>query len=152
MDDNTPITNFQKLQLALEQVVDKIGIQKTIVLLESFDTNSSVNDAEQVKVKLITSNTVTQSILHFDLIEKEFHTSTIKEYREARMVCYHIIHTYTDCSYAKIGELFGLKKRNILYYCHKCKELLESLQGHKDFVDRYKAIEAHTIKFIGEIN
>jgi len=149
---NIPVTDFQRLQQSLERVVNRIGVQRTTELLESFDNNSSTTSNEPGKVKLITTYVISQSMLLFDVEESTFYTSDIREYREARMACYHLIHTYTKCSYAKIGELFGRKKRNILYYCHKCRSLIEDPQFDRAFAEKYRQLDKNTIEFIGKIN
>ena len=151
-NQNIPITAFQRLQESLERVVNKIGVQRTTELLESFDHNSSITANEMGKVKLIATYVVSQAIRIFSLEETKFYTSEIREYREARMACYNIIHTYTRCSYAKIGELFSKKKRNVLYYCQKCKGLVEEPLFDKQFAEKYRQLDKCTIEFIGKIN
>jgi chromosomal replication initiation ATPase DnaA len=151
-NQNIPITAFQRLQQALEKVVNKVGVQKTTELLESFDHNSSITANEMGKVKLIKAYVVSHAIRIFSLEESDFYTSEIREYREARMACYYIIHTYTKCSYAKIGELFGKKKRTILYYCQKCKGMVEEPLFDREFAENYRQLDKCTIKFIGKIN
>ena len=151
-NQNIPETVFQRLQHSLERVVNKIGVQRTTELLESFDNNSSITSNEMGKVKLITAYVVSRAIQQFSLEESEFYTSDIREYREARMACYYIIYTYTKCSYAKIGELFGRKKRNILYYCQKCRGLVEEPMFDKEFAEKYRQLDKYTIEFLGKIN
>ncbi|HEY9084054.1 MAG TPA: hypothetical protein VIN73_12020 [Vicingaceae bacterium] len=153
MEENQhiPIMTFQRLQQALERVINKIGVQKTTELLENFDNNSSITASEMGKVKLISAYVVSLSIQLFSLEESEFYTSDIREYREARMACYYIIYTYTKCSYAKIGELFGKNKRGILYYCQKCKDLIETPFFDKEFAEKYRQLDKSTIAFIGKL-
>lgn len=148
---NISATNLQQLQAVLERVVGKLGMEKTAQLLESFDNNSSLNMDELEKVKLLTAFIISQSISIFNLEESEFYSSEIREYREARMVCYHILHIYTKCSYAKIGEIFGRKKRNVLYFCQKCRELLSVPQFYREFVEKHEQLDKCTIEFIGKL-
>ena len=149
---NISATDIEQLQIVLERVVGKLGMKKTAQLLKSFDTNSSITMNEVEKVKLLTTFIVSQSIAVFNLEESEFHTSEIREYRDARMVCFHLLHTYTQCSYAKIGEIFGRKKRNVLYFCQKCRELLSVPQFHRLLVEKHELLDKYTIEFIGKIN
>ncbi len=154
MNENQIIqpTNLQQLQVVLERVVGKLGMEKTVHLLESFDNNSSIDMGEKEKLKVITTFIISQCISIFNLEESEFYTSEIREYREARMISYHLIHTYTKCSYAKIGEVFGRKKRNVLYFCQKCRELLSVPGFYREFVEKHKQLDKYTIEFIGKLN
>ncbi|MBQ21696.1 MAG: hypothetical protein CMD31_13155 [Flavobacteriales bacterium] len=153
MEENKhiPIMALERLQQALEGVINNIGIEKTTELLESFNNNSSITASEMGKVKLIATYVSSQAIRLFSLEESKFYTSDIREYREARMACYHILYTYTKCSYAKIGELFGKNKRGILYYCQKCKELVEAPFFDKEFAEKYQQLDKYTIEFIGKL-
>ena len=115
---NIPVTDFQRLQQSLERVVNKIGVQRTTELLESFDNNSSTTSNELGKVKLITTYVISQSILLFDLDESQFYTSDIREYREARMACYHIIHKFNHIFFCHSLGIFSLLSTFLYIFSH----------------------------------
>ncbi len=142
--------NYTTLQQSLDVVLGKIGLPKTVKLLCSFISNSSLSTTQVEKLKLVTTYIISQAIVIFDLNEEEFYDSRIPEYREARMACYHLLKKYTDSSYSKIGERFGLKKRQVLYYHQKCEEMLSISQYYKAFTAKYKDLEELTIEFIAK--
>lgn len=154
MNESQHIPGFyvKELHTVLESVVGKIGMRKTVELLKSFESNSSIDLEAKKRVKLIQDFIITNCITIFNLDEQQFYTSEIREYREARMACFHVLHRYTDCSYAMIGELFGRKKRTVLYFCQKCRELLSVPGFYRGFVDKYKQLDQCALEFIGKLN
>lgn len=144
--------NYSTLQENLDEVIGKIGLCRTIELVKSFINNCSIDVNETEKFKLIAAYIISQTIDVFDLNEKEFYTSRIREYREARMACFHLLKQYTDCSYAKIGEPFQQKKRNIIYFCQKCNDMLSIPEFFEVFVNRYKTLENRIMLFISKLS
>lgn len=144
--------NYSTLQENLDEVIGKIGLCRTIELIKSFINNCSIDVNETEKFKLIATYIISQTIEIFDLNEKEFYTSRIREYREARMACFHLLKQYTDCSYAKIGESFHQKKRNIIYFCQKCDDMLSIPTFFEVFVNRYKTLENRIMLFISKLS
>ena len=151
---STPLdgaANYSTLQEQLDVVIGKIGLCRTIQLVGSFIDNSSITVDETEKFKLISRYIIAQSIEVFDLKSDEFYTNKIQEYKDARMACFRLLRTYTDCSYAKIGEAFGQKKRNIIYYYQKCEDMLSVPNFYLVFVGRYKELEQRVIQFIAKL-
>jgi len=146
------IIDYTKLQQKLDWVIGKIGLCRTIKLIEGFISNTSLGINDSEKFKLIATYIIDQSIQIFDLKAENFYKSKIREYRDARMACYHLLKLYTDCSYAKIGESFDQRKRNVLYYCQKCDEQLSIPQFYEVFAHRYQLLENRTIEFIAKLS
>ncbi|PHN08689.1 hypothetical protein [Flavilitoribacter nigricans] len=149
--ERATISNYLTLQKNLDEVIGKIGLCRTIELVKSFIDNSSIGVNETEKFKLIATYIIAQTIRSFDLKEDDFYTSKIREYRDARMACFHLLKRYTDCSYAKIGEAFEQKKRNILYFCQKCDEMLSIPDFYPVFTSRYKRVEDQVLLFISKL-
>jgi len=145
-------TNYSTLQEKLDVVIGRIGLCRTIQLIGSFIDNSSISVDETEKFKLITRYIIAQSIEVFDLRSDEFYTNKIQEYRDARMACFRLLRAYTNCSYAKIGEEFDQKKRNIIYYCQKCEDTLSVPSFYPVFVGRFKQLEQRVIQFIAKLS
>lgn len=144
--------NYHDLQCSIDTLIGKFGLQKTIEVIESLSNNTKLSVRDQEKSKLLQVFIISQSIKVFHLKEAQFYTSSVQEYREARMSCYYLIKKYTDSSYAKIGENFNQSKRAILYNYHKCDEILSIPQYYKDFVEKFKSLENNTINFIAKLN
>ena len=144
------LRGFRKLEEVVTEVINRIGLEKTSALLMRFIDTTSVDDKQIEKLRLIQAYVISQSISIFDLDETQFYKSNIREYREARMACYYLLKSYTDCSYHKIAEGFNRDKRHVMYYAQKCADLLSLPRFHKHFHDRYNTLENKTIEFIAK--
>lgn len=144
--------DYHDLQQSIDSLIGKFGLQKTIEVIDSLTSNTELTTQDKEKVKLLLVFIISQSIDVFDLKEENFYTSSVQEYREARMSCYYLLKKYTDSSYAKIGENFNQSKRAILYNYHKCDEILSIPQFYKPFVEKFKILENNIINFIAKLN
>jgi chromosomal replication initiation ATPase DnaA len=143
---------YSDLQQHIDTLIGKFGLQHSVEVVASLTNNTALSAPDKEKVKLLLVFTISKSIDIFDLMEANFYTSSVQEYREARMACYFLLKKYTDCSYAKIGERFNQSKRAVLYHYHKCDEMLSIPQYYKPFVDKFKLLEHHIINFIAKLN
>ncbi len=150
MDKINP--DYHDLQSGIDQLLGKFGLPKTLEIIQSLTHNTKLNTKGDEKSKLLLVFLITKSIEVFQLQEDSFYTSTVQEYREARMSCYYLLKKYTDSSYAIIGEQFQQSKRAILYNYHKCEEILTIPQFYKDYMSKFKLLEDHTINFIAKLN
>ncbi len=146
------IPNYHDLQNSIDTLVGKFGLKKAIEVVESLSNNTQLITNDSEKFKLLFVYIISQSIEVFQLEEATFYTSTIKEYREARMACYLILKKYTGNSFGIIGEHFGQSKRAVMYHYHKCDEILSIPQYYKDFVQKFKILEDGVINFIAKLN
>jgi len=144
--------DYHDLQQSIDTLIGKFGLGKTIEVIQSLTNNTELQSKDYQKVKLLLVFVISQSIEIFHLEEEKFYTSSIQEYREARMSCYYILKKYTTNSYAKIGEEFKQSKRAILYNYHKCDEILSIPQFYKPFVEKFKTLENNVINFIAKMN
>lgn len=144
--------DYSDLQQSVDTLIGKFGLVKTIEVINNLSGNAQLKSSDTQKVKLLVVYIISQSIQIFDLQEPEFYTSTIQEYRDARMACYFLLKKYTDTSYAKIGESFKQSKRAVMYNYHKCDEILSIPQFYKPFVEKFKILENNIINFIAKLN
>lgn len=143
---------YNHLQNSIDKVVGKIGVKQTIHLLDNFINNVAIDENETKKVKMVTDYLVVTAIKVFNLDEEIFYTSQIKEYKEARMCCYHLLKKYTEASYANIGHQFKQKKRNAVYGHVKIEECLSVPHSYSRLLSNHAIIEAKLIEFISKIN
>lgn len=144
--------NYNTLQNVLDKLLGKIGLDRTILYLESFLKNTSVECDKTETLKLVTDYIIARSIIVFDLDEDRFFKSKIPEYRDARMACFHLLRNYTDSSYSRIGQRFGIEnKRHVHYFVKKCDEILSIPQFYKSFVGKYRNVESQTINFLSKL-
>ena len=88
--------DYHDLQQSIDSLIGKFGLQKTIEVIDSLTSNTELTTQDKEKVKLLLVFIISQSIEVFDLKEENFYTSTVQEYREARMSCYYLLKKYTD--------------------------------------------------------
>ncbi len=143
--------NYIQLQDRIDTLIGKFGLQKTIEVIEHISNNTALQNKDTQKMKLLILYTISQSIDIFNIEEENYFTSTIEEYKEARMSCYYLLKKYSDISHASIGENFQQSKRAILYHHHKCEEILSIPQFYKSFVEKFKTLENNVINFITKL-
>ena len=150
-NENHRKLNYADLQKSVDELVGKFGLEKSVEIINSFSRNSEIGRKEIRKLKLVKDYIIAETILIFDLDEKKFFASEIREYREARMACYHLLNKYTENSHSKIAETFGKKRGSALYFIHKCNSILSIPQFYPSFVEHYKSLESSTIHFISKL-
>ena len=125
------------------------GSNKTVDLLECIDNNTSITVEQTKRIQVLKEFVVAQCIAIFDLDRHEFYTNETNDYRKARMACYKLFETYTKCTHAHIGRIFGGRsKRSIQHHCSKCNSFLH-LYG--EFIQNYGLLEKVTIEFIAKL-
>ena len=144
--------NYQTLQKSIDKVVGKIGLEKTIHLLESFISNTYVKHTQPEKVIMVSQYLISLAVNEFELEDELFLHSNVREYRDARMCCFHLLRKYTEDTLPKIGLMFQCSERAVEYGCGKTSERLAMPKGNNRFVTNYIAIEARLLEFIGRIN
>lgn len=145
-------TDYSKLQTSIDKVIGKIGLEKTICLMESFINNTSIKTNEQERIKLITQFLKGVAISVYELEERLFLDSQLRDYKDARMCCFHLIRKYSEDTYSKIGLAFQCSERVVSYGFNKTEERLEFPKGNAKFNENYNLMEARLIEFIGKIN
>ncbi len=154
MSDNSLAQQYTytDLQHSVDELVGKYGLEKAVQMLKIFSQNTQIKVTNPRRLKLITDYVVAECAEIFDVNEQQLSSSTIREYREARMACYHLLSKYTGSSYARIGQRFGWEYHNVFYFYHKCEEILSLPGYYKNFIKMYNALEASTINFISKLN
>ena len=152
MNTETSPNSYNKLQSSIDKVIGKIGLQRTIYLIDSFICNTTVTQNEQEKIKMITQYLVSLAVKVFELESELFYISNVREYRDARMCCFHLLRKYTDDTYSKIGLSFSCSERIVMYGYSKSEERLSIPKGNAKFVANYTLLESKLIGFIGKIN
>jgi hypothetical protein len=143
---------YTELQISIDKVIGKIGIERTIYLLDTFIQNTTVNQNEREKIKMISQYLITLAIRIFELEEPIFYTSSITEYRDARYCCFHLLRKYTKDSYPKIGLAFQSSSRIVMYGCTITDERLNFPKVHSKFTHHYALLESKLIEFIAKID
>ncbi|MBS1635386.1 MAG: hypothetical protein JST26_05640 [Bacteroidetes bacterium] len=144
--------DYHRLQSGIDKVIGKIGLQRTIFLLDSFINNTTITQNEQEKIKMVTSYLVNLAVRVYDLNAELFYISQERSYRDARMCCFHLLRKYTDDTFSKIGLSFGCSERSVIYGHTVSEERLSMPKGNMAFVANYTLLESKLIEFIGKIN
>ncbi len=145
------MASYTDLQKKVDALVGKFGMTRTIELLHSLTTNSCFSKKGSQQFQLLSAFVISESILLLDLNEKEFFVSTDEDYKNARMICYHLLRKHTKMSYSRIGKAFEQRKRAVLYHTQRCDEIFTVPQFHKDFVRKYNALEEAVMQFLTKI-
>jgi hypothetical protein len=152
VNKTTSAFTYTQLQSSIDEVVGKIGLNRTITLLNSFINNTTVSQSEGEKIKMITQYLVSVAIKVFDLRDDIFYISAVREYRDARMCCFHLLRKYTEDTYPKIGLNFKCSARIVMYGCTMVEDRLVVPKGNGKFVANYSLLESRLIEFVGKIN
>lgn len=152
MNQTATANNYNQLQDSIDKVIGKIGLRRTKYLLDSFIDNTTVNQGEREKIKMVTQYLVSLTAKVFELKEELFFVSTVREYRDARMCCFHLLRKYTEDTYPKIGLNFNCSARIVMYGCFAVEDRLAVPKGNAKFVGNYTLLESRLIDFIGKIN
>ena len=152
MDRKDVTGDYALLQETIDRVLGKIGLKKMVFLLNSFISDTRVASGQHEKLTMITHYIKNQAIQAFDLSEELFLVSEIREYRDARMCCFHLLRKYTGDTCAKIGLSFHRSSRIVTYGCNITEERLSIPKGNSGFVSNYKTMESRLLDFMARIN
>lgn len=152
MSKEIVLEDLNSLQQAVNNWVKLWGIEDTIKYMNNVYKNSTLKASNVKQKKLIVDFIKLKSIEVFDLDESYFLTSIMPEYKQARMVCYHLIRKHTKTSYPKLAEYFQNDERSVTYFHNLCNEWLEIPQFYKEFVKNYELIDGLIIEFKGTFN
>ncbi len=151
----TSLSDLERIANELAaRLAGKVGVEGAARILENFMASTQKPIKMKLKIKLIRDYICAEAIGLFDLKEVSFLTSEVTEYRDARMACYHLIHSFTDESHAKIGESFNRDRDSVGYFLRKCDEILESphYAGNRGFINKYDSLKRSAIGFIATLN
>lgn len=143
--------NYTDLQQRVDTVVGKIGLEKTINLLEGFIGNIDSTKGGVPKAKVIMTFLISRSVELFNLYEKSFFKSREAKYCEARRACFHIMRKHTAYSFQSIGDTVGIQRRTVLYYHYKCEDTLSIANIYVEFKEKYDLLERDAIDFISKL-
>ena len=143
---------YTELQLSVDKVIGKIGVEKTIHLLNTFIHNTTISQNEQEKIKMISQYLISLAIKVFELNSAIFFSSNVTEYRDARYCCFHLLRRYTKDSYPKIALMYSSSSRIVMYGCTVTEERLNFPKVHSKFTHRYGVLESKLIEFISKID
>lgn len=143
---------YTELQLSIDKVIGKIGVERTIHLLDTFIQNTTITQNEQEKIKMISQYLISLAIKVFELNESIFFSSSVTEYRDARYCCFHLLRKYTKDSYPKIALMYSSSSRVVMYGCSVTEERLNFPKVHSRFMRNYGLLESKLIEFISKID
>ena len=146
------MSNYLELQQTIDKVIGKIGLENTKTLLDGFINNTEIKQTERDKIAMISHYLVSSAVKVFELKEELFYTSRVREYRDARMCCFHLLRQYTQDSFPKIGLFFNQKARIVMYGFFVLEDHLAMPKGNSKLVAKYRLLQSLLVEFIGKIN
>ncbi len=150
--NNHKKVSYADLQEGIDNLVSEFGLPQAINMIDGLYRNTKTVRNAAFRYELIKNYIISESILVFKLDTEQFFKNNVREYREARMACYHLLSVYIKDSHSQIAKEFGRKRSSILYFIHKCDERLSLPENYKDFLKKYKTLESSIIQFITNLN
>ena len=153
MSDNNPHkkVTWHDVQQSADDLILEVGLAKAHRMIRGLSRNSNIIRKTEGRYELIKDYIIGEAILIFKLDKKHFFNANFREYRQARMACYRILSQYAKDTHSQIATAFGRKRGSVFYYIHKCEEVLSLPKYYKDFVEKYKTLEARTLHFISNL-
>lgn len=145
------MSDYSELQKTIDKVIGKIGLTRTTFLLETFIDNTSITHKEGEKIKMVAHYVSSLAIKVFELDEDIFYVNTSREYRDARMCCYHLLRKYTSNTFTKIGLFFHCGSRVVARAYETAEGRLSMVRSNKAFNSKYTLIESRLLDFMGHI-
>lgn len=152
MNSFSTAQTYTELQISIDKVIGKIGVERTKYLLDSFIGNTTIKHNEGEKTKMVCQYLISQAIRIFDLKDALFFVSTVTEYRDARYCCFQLLRKYTEDTYPKIGLSFSCSSRIVMYGCNTTDDRLNFPKAHSKFIQNYRLLESKLIEFISKID
>ena len=143
--------SYSDLQESVDALVLEFGLERAVSMIKGLSHSSKIIRKAVGRYELIKDYVIGEAILIFELDKKHFFKANFREYRQARMVCYHILSKYIKDSHSQIATAFDRKRGSVFYYIHKCEEILSLPEYYKDFLEKYKALESLTLSFISNL-
>lgn len=143
--------DYAQLQETIDRVIGKIGHKLTKQLLDGFLDQTTIAKDNRETVKLVSQYLVSLAINVFELQQDHFYTSTVRQYRDARSCCFHLLRKYTEDSFSKIGLFFDCDRRAVMYGFQSVENRLSMPQGNHTFHANYKMMESKLLQFLGKI-
>lgn len=141
--------SYSELQRSLDEVVRQIGLCNTLHLLKGFIGHLEAGCKQPSYQRALTAFITQRTLQEFDLDPEKLNDSQIPEYREARMVIFHLLRHYGAMTYAIIGEKFGGRPdHSVKYFIQRCEQELSVLHDQHRLVRAYRNIETALIDFI----
>ncbi|MEM9687109.1 MAG: hypothetical protein AAF934_09345 [Bacteroidota bacterium] len=140
------------LQESFSELVRIFGLEGAVRIIDSLSKNVGNLRRKVYQTKLVKKHIIDTTIFVFELDEKDFYHMEIRKCREARMVCYHLLYKYVADSHAEIAKIFDKKRGSVLYFIHKCNDILSVPGSHRTFIEKYKQVESSAAHLIAGLN
>ena len=150
--ENNTVLTYKDLQYKIDEAIGRYGLNGTIDLLEVMMDEAKEQTGLDGRIELLTEFLVVNCVLVYSLDKYSFFTSQIREYRDARMICFSLLKKYSGCSASFIAQNLGVTKRTVNYNDSNCRDRLTVPASYREFVNNYEIIERRTISFLTQIS
>ena len=137
----TPVSGLNELQSLLDDFIRTFGIRGASTILRSLINPTSSRSKNYSHTRFLRAVIIQEAIKAFDLKEDHFLTSNQREYRIARMACYHLVKKYTGATHSQLAQIFGKNRHHIMYFLNKCDDWLSLKKHYPHFAIKYADIE-----------
>ena len=143
--------SFQYLLSKVDAVVNKIGLARTLTLLETIQNNAQIDGQNLNRLKCVANYLAGRCIDIYTLEPKKFTTHSGVHYREARMACYHLLISYTQASYSQVARALEVQNYQVKYGYNKYQEYLEIPQHYPKIIQQYRQLEHELTTFLSQL-
>ena len=133
----------------------KIGFEPMIYAMASFYTKLGDAPGSRYQQRVISEFLIDKLVEVYELEERNFFESNIREYRQAKWIFFHLLRKYTELSREKIARQFkhfAVTERKVRSACKRCHDILNtSFDIERGFNQRYDLVEKALIRFISDL-
>lgn len=144
--------NYAELQKGIDALIGRFGLTNTIKMISQLTSNGRIKKPNQQKIELLSTFIISESKEIFKWDERDKNGIKKKNYKDAKMACYHLLNKYSQMSYREIGSTFGQGKTAANYHIKKCEERLSIPKFYGSFVAQYNLLEQNIIYFIANLH
>lgn len=142
---------LKKIEEEIDFLCTHLGSHALLNILQMVRSRFLVTGDDAEYSRLLRGFIVNRTLVEYDLPRSGLETSSIQEFRQARMTIFHLLHHYGGLSFPKIATHFSnTSKYNVRYGVKKCHDYLNVYSPSQEFVRRYRRVEADLILFTSE--
>lgn len=142
---------YLDLAKAVDYLIATYGLQQAVTQLRII----TKPDLQQEKVLLaLRCYCIALAVTAFELDSDVFYTENTMAYRDARMVCFHLLKTKTGLSFSGLGTWLKQTKRTVQYQCSRCTKLLETpINNREERIKQvYEQMDKQLTRFLSKIH
>ena len=144
---------YLDLAKAVDFLIAKYGMQRAVEKIHILsDRNEKLKPAAAKNNDVLINYIIALALTTFNLEGDQFYVSNEIDYRDARMVCFHLIKINTGYSFTKLSKKLKQSRRTVQYQFVRCRKLLETpINTREQMIQKhYRNMEKEITCFLSE--